>query len=380
MVVEQDCFEAELGDLQARSAEEREEMRLQHEEEIEAWQRKAAALQAEVVALQKARRAQRKQHREMSGFLQAATATADAASAELRKRRQQHPSILRESSSSFADSHCLSVTDIVISESEPEDQDAEGQEQDEAEQKQPQEEEPAEAVESQRQEQEGVEDAHEAEEAAASAASSDEEKLQVEGGYSTCPEPPEHQRLDGRDVGGLSPIAPSPTTSVPGCAAPGPSPVMQQRAATPAAAPRPAVPQATPASAASDRRRRRQFLAATEGMPGITGGSVMRGPQDRHTSKLQHMEAGGPTMARSSSSSGGSILQATSSRSERGRARQARAAAEVQARRMRQPSQPSQQTHQEPQLPPRRTRSGPAASQTDLQRMAVSTQATRRCL
>jgi hypothetical protein len=89
MIAEQQRFEAEIGDLRAQSIEEREELRRQHEEEIEAWQQKAAALQAEVAALQKARRQQRKQQREMSALIQTAAATADEASEQLRSRRNR---------------------------------------------------------------------------------------------------------------------------------------------------------------------------------------------------------------------------------------------------------------------------------------------------
>lgn len=93
MITEQQRLETELDSLRKRSDQEREELRREHKDEVEAWQQKAAALQAEVVTLQQARRQQRKvqrrQHREMASLVRNAATRADEASVQLRSRRDR---------------------------------------------------------------------------------------------------------------------------------------------------------------------------------------------------------------------------------------------------------------------------------------------------
>eukprot|EP01043_Picozoa_sp_COSAG02_P010981 COSAG02_NODE_398_length_23118_cov_49.968939_8_plen_561_part_00 len=263
MVAAQQRLETELDHMRKQGIEEREELRREHQEEIDAWQQKAAALQAEVATLQKARREQRRQQRrqqrEMASLVQAAAARADEASAQLRIRRNrlepgaradvgsvalehpaQHDGDDENHSSGVADSQCQqpalgnrSPDANLLAGSRPS----------------------------------SSSDPH-----ARMQWSSDDDELQS--GYSSCVEPPEPDLMQDSQSNHL-------------CAPPGPSPPQQHVTQNSSggdhrANPFTATPSADPGAAvvhcadsvsetpALDQRRRdrRRFLVATEGLPG----------------------------------------------------------------------------------------------------------------
>lgn len=256
MVAAQQRLEAELDCLRKRGIEERAELQREHREEIQAWQQKAAALQAEVTALQKARRQQRQQQRtqqrEMASLVQTVATRANEASAQLRVRRDllergrnglpradvdssvaaEHPSDHHgdDGSSSDGDADRLSQQPALDNTADvnslpdncaPIGSDRNGK------------------------------------------CSSDDDDG-VDAGYSSCVEPPEPQverQVEPPDRQALQESPPNLQ-----CAPPGPSPLQQQSGGEPNAAETPALDQR--------RRDRRRFLAATEGLPGSMSSSL----------------------------------------------------------------------------------------------------------
>lgn len=263
MVAAQQRLETELDHMRKQRVEEREELRREHQEEIDAWQQKAAALQAEVATLQKARREQRRQQRgqqrEMASLVQAAAARADEASAQLRIRRNQLERGARADVGSVALEHPPRHNG--------DDENYSGGEAD-SQCQQP-------ALDNRSPDANplaGSRPSSGSDSRARKQWSSDDDELQSS--YSSCEEPPGPDSMQEND-------------SNPLCAPPGPSPPQQYMtqnpssgdhrasllAATPSAAPVPAVvhhvDSVSETPALEQRRRdRRRFLVATEGMPG----------------------------------------------------------------------------------------------------------------
>ena len=129
MIAEQRHFETQLKTLASRSREERDELVRAHEEEIEAWQQRAARLQAEVSALQKARREQRRQNRAVSTFLKTATAEATDLSEMARQQRQRKGFDDDASASSGAEEQHEKGLEVQEEEEEEEEQEQEQEQQ-----------------------------------------------------------------------------------------------------------------------------------------------------------------------------------------------------------------------------------------------------------
>jgi hypothetical protein len=273
MITTQQRLESELDHMRKQGIEEREELRREHREEIDAWQQKAAALQAEVAALQKARREQRRQQRrqqrEMASLVQTAATRADEASAQLRVRRNRLQRGVRGS-------HCADVGSVASGHSTHHHGDDDANSGDDADRQRQQK-----ALNTR------STDANTLTGSRASSGSDPHARMQwssdddeLQSGYSSCVEPPGPDSLQESHLNNL-------------CAPPGPSPPQQhvtQNASggggdhralnlltatsnvDPAAAVHRAnsVSQGLAETPALDQRRRdrQRFLAATEGLPG----------------------------------------------------------------------------------------------------------------
>lgn len=266
MVAAQQRLEAELDCLRKRGIEERAELQREHREEIQAWQQKAAALQAEVTALQKARRQQRKQQRtqqrEMASLVQTVATRANEASAQLRVRRD----LLERGRNGLPRADVDSVAAEHLSDHHGDDGSSSDGDADRL---------------SQQPALDNTAGANSLPDNCApigsdrNAQCSSDDDDGVQAGYSSCVEPPEPQvepqvepperqvepqvELPERQA-----LQESPPNLQ--CAPPGPSPLQQQSGGEPYAAETPALDQR--------RRDRRRFLAATEGLPGSMSSSL----------------------------------------------------------------------------------------------------------